>query len=62
MKCPKCGYEYERLLALSREDNKTMICGICGMKEALHSFSRVIEMQLVENFNTDHKKSVRVDG
>ena len=34
-KCPKCGKEYERLLALSRKDNKTMICDECGVKEAL---------------------------
>ena len=33
--CPKCGKKFERLLALSREDNKTMICNECGTKEAL---------------------------
>lgn len=35
MKCPSCGKEFERLLALSRKDNKTMICDECGIKEAL---------------------------
>ena len=35
MKCPKCGKEVNRLLALSRTDNKTMICDECGTKEAL---------------------------
>lgn len=35
MKCPKCGKEVNRLLALSRADNKTMICNKCGTKEAL---------------------------
>ena len=35
MKCPKCGKEVNRLLALSRADNKTMICDECGTKEAL---------------------------
>lgn len=35
MKCPKCGKEVNRLLALSRADNKTMICDKCGTKEAL---------------------------
>ena len=35
MKCPSCGKEFERLLALSRKDNKTMICDECGVKEAL---------------------------
>lgn len=33
--CPKCGRKFERLLALSRKDNKTMICNECGTKEAL---------------------------
>ena len=33
--CPRCGKEYERLLALSRTDNKTMICDQCGTEEAL---------------------------
>jgi hypothetical protein len=35
MKCPKCGRETEWLRALSRVDNKTMICDECGTKEAL---------------------------
>ena len=35
MKCPRCGKEVKRLLALSRADNKTMICDECGTKEAL---------------------------
>lgn len=35
MKCPKCGKDTEWLRALSRVDNKTMICDECGTKEAL---------------------------
>lgn len=35
MKCPRCGKETEWLRALSRVDNKTMICDECGTKEAL---------------------------
>lgn len=35
MICPRCGKEYKRLLALSRMDNKTMICDQCGTEEAL---------------------------
>lgn len=34
-KCQRCGREFERLLALSRKDNKTMICNQCGTEEAL---------------------------
>lgn len=36
-RCPKCGRNFPRLLALSRIDNKTMICDECGEKEALDS-------------------------
>ena len=38
MKCPICGKEYDRLLALSRKDNETMICDSCGMQEAIEDF------------------------
>lgn len=34
-KCPKCGAEYSAPPALSRMDNKTEICPLCGTKEAL---------------------------
>lgn len=37
-KCPKCNKEYDRLLAVSRRDNETMICDDCGTAEALDDF------------------------
>ena len=33
--CPKCGQPYKGRPALSREDNKTLICPDCGTREAL---------------------------
>ena len=33
--CPKCGQSYKGSPALSREDNKTLICPDCGVQEAL---------------------------
>ena len=35
--CPKCGQSYKGRPALSREDNKTLICPDCGAREALES-------------------------
>ena len=35
--CPKCGESYSEPPALSRVDNKTEICLLCGTKEALDS-------------------------
>lgn len=40
--CPKCGRSFERLLALSRTDNETMICDECGTMEALDSLPQGI--------------------
>ena len=42
MICPKCGKCYPRLLALSRKDNKTMICDVCGMREAIAAIQGMI--------------------
>ena len=35
--CPKCGCTYHERPALSRTDNKTLICPDCGIREALES-------------------------
>ena len=35
--CPKCGCVYTEVSALSRTDNKTLICPDCGIREALES-------------------------
>lgn len=34
-KCPKCGKQYDRLLAVSRTNPGMNICDECGTKEAL---------------------------
>ena len=44
--CPKCGQSYKGRPALSREDNKTLICPDCGVREALESIGvDVIEQE-----------------
>lgn len=48
MKCPKCGKETEFLRALSRTDNKTMICDECGTKETLDA-AGIIEGSSLRN-------------
>ena len=35
MICPRCGKEYDRLLAQSRYDKNVCICDLCGSKEAI---------------------------
>lgn len=34
-KCPLCGNTYHAKPALSRTDNKTLICPVCGIRQAL---------------------------
>ena len=48
MKCPKCGKENKFLRALSRTDNKTVICDECGTKEALDA-AGIIEGSSLRN-------------
>lgn len=67
--CPKCKKEFKRLLAVSRVDNKTMICDVCGVREALGSVpegrltpqerTRIVvaasgNKWAMENFNATH--------
>ena len=40
-KCPKCGGRYNAHPAISRVDNKTKICPMCGVKEALEAATGV---------------------
>lgn len=35
--CPMCGKTYTEYPALSREDNETLICPDCGIRQALDS-------------------------
>lgn len=35
--CPRCGKAYSDTPALSRADNKSLICPDCGTREALES-------------------------
>lgn len=43
--CPKCGCTYTERPALSRDDNKTMICADCGTRQALESIGISAEEQ-----------------
>ncbi len=47
--CPICHKEYEEKPAISRQDNKTKICGLCGMLEALEQFKQYTELKTPNN-------------
>lgn len=48
-KCEKCGNEY-KYPAISREDNKTPICPLCGVIEAVNAsnLSEEDKQQIIE--------------
>ena len=43
--CPKCGKTYSDRPAISRDDNLTLICPDCGIRESLQSLSVPVEEQ-----------------
>lgn len=52
-KCPICGRSYTGYPALSRKDNKTMICPDCGITEAIQAFMMSKEEANNERWNQD---------
>lgn len=48
-KCPKCGKYYVGYPALSREDNKTEVCPVCGIAEAVEAYVSSVDDQ-ADNF------------
>ena len=53
--CPLCGRTYHGAPALSRTDNKTLICPDCGTRQALQSSSQstVTRRSNIHNFHRD---------
>lgn len=48
--CPKCNKHYIKSTgALSRRDNKTMICSNCGTVEALEDWRKILDAKGREN-------------
>ena len=52
--CPKCGKPYTGHPALSRVDNRTMVCPDCGILEALSSLG-IDEAEQKEILRTIHR-------
>lgn len=52
--CPLCGKTYTERPALSRADNKTLICPDCGIREALATLG-IAENEQDEILQTIHQ-------
>lgn len=57
MKCPRCLREYTGYSAISRYDNKTKICTICGQVEALENLKGKVRNPKEVNNNGKKKKN-----
>lgn len=55
--CPKCGETYWERPAVSRADNRTLICPDCGTREALESMGISIDEQerIIETIHRSRK-------
>ena len=53
-KCPKCGGRYGAHPAVSREDNRTLICPDCGTREALEQMG-IEDKEQQEIIETIHR-------
>ena len=58
--CPRCGKACHEPSALSREDNKTLICPDCGTREALESID-VDRKEQEEILEIIHRQRRRLD-
>lgn len=47
-KCPKCKKNYDEHPAISRVDNKTEICSMCGIAEAMAIANEIIEKRRID--------------
>ena len=47
--CPLCGKVYSGYPALSRHDNKTEICGVCGRVEAMADYLKAMKNKKKED-------------
>ena len=55
--CPRCGASYTDYPALSRKDNKTLLCPDCGVREALESLGlAVIEQNEILTIIHRHRR------
>ena len=50
--CPKCGKQYDGRAALSRNDNKTIICPMCGYKEAVAFLPDSLQDEILKEIRT----------
>lgn len=55
--CPECRKEYNSRPALSRKDNKTMICPKCGTKEALDTVRELLGPGMTDQQWDGYKES-----
>lgn len=55
--CPRCGRTYTDRPAVSRDDNTTLICPDCGIREALRSIG-VKQKEQDEILEIIHRKGV----
>ena len=57
--CPSCGKQYTEHSAVSRKDNKTLVCPMCGFHEAIidaFKNDEVLQRRLFDAIEKDLRK------
>lgn len=58
--CPKCGRTYTAPPALSRKDNETLICPICGIAEGISSLPEELQTAILSAVeNTENNRAAQ---
>ena len=59
--CPKCGRQYTAPPAISRSDNKTEICPVCGAEEAIAFLPEEQRAEIIKTIETAERAAGRID-
>ena len=59
--CPKCGRKYSAPPAISRADNKTELCPVCGAKEAIAFLPEDKRADIIKTIEAAERTAGRID-
>ena len=59
--CPKCGRQYTAPPAISRTDNKTEICPVCGAEESIAFLPEEQRTEIITQIEAAERAAGRIE-
>ena len=59
--CPKCGRQYTAPPAISRTDNETEICPVCGAEESIVFLPEDKRAEIIKTIEAAERSAGRID-